>query len=99
MKRLLTVLYSSFSCCGKKKTEMAVAVEGGTMIVMITDTVGHQDATTHLVVVEGGHHQDVSIRLVVVEEVLEEIGLTLLMEEAQREGPREGINPVRGGSR
>lgn len=72
---------------------MAVAVEGGTMIVMITDTVGHQDATTHLVVVEGGHHQDVSIHLV-VEEVLEEIGLTLLMEEAQREGPREGINLV-----
>ncbi|KAL0833412.1 hypothetical protein Bca101_085301 [Brassica carinata] len=59
---------------------------------------GHQDATIHLVVVEGGHHQDVSIHLV-VEEVLEEIGLTLLMEEAQREGPREGINPVRGGSR
>ena len=73
---------------------MAVAVEGGTVIVMVTDIVGHQDATIHLVVVEGGHHQDVSIHLVAVEEVLEEIGLTLLVEEAQREGPREGINLV-----
>lgn len=78
---------------------MAVAVEGGTMIVMIMDTVGRQDVTIHLVVVEGGH-QDVSIHLAVVEEVLKEIDLTLLMEEeAQREGLREGINPVCGGSR
>jgi hypothetical protein len=68
-----------------KKIEKAVAVEGGTMIVMITETVGHQDATIHLVMKEG----------------LEEIGLTLLMEEAQREdqreglrGQREGMNPV-----
>ncbi|CAG7886219.1 unnamed protein product, partial [Brassica rapa] len=88
-----------FMCFVLSSTEMAVAVEGGTVIVIVTDTVGHQDATIHLVVVEGGHHQDVSIHLVAVEEVLEEIGLTLLMEEAQREGPREGINPVRGGSR
>ncbi|CAH2076585.1 unnamed protein product, partial [Thlaspi arvense] len=74
-----------------KKTEKAVAVEGGTTIVMIMDTVGHQDATIHLAM-QGGH-QDVTIHLV-VGEVLEEIGLTLLMEEAQREGQREGINLV-----
>ena len=55
---------------------------------MILDTVGHhQDATYHLVIMEGGH-------LVIMEEALEEIGLTLLVEEAQREGPREGINLV-----
>lgn len=55
------------------------------MIVMIIETVGHQDATIHLVTKEG----------------LEEIGLTLLMEEAQKEdqregrrGQREGMNPV-----
>lgn len=62
-----------FLCC-VKKTEKAIAVEGGTMIVMIIETVGRQDATIHLVMKEG----------------LEEIGLTLLMEEAQREGQREG---------
>lgn len=63
------------------------------MIVMIMGTVGRQDVTIHLVVVEGGH-QDVSIHLVVVvEEVLEEIDLTLLMEE---EAQREGIKPVCG---
>lgn len=67
-----------------EKTEIAVAVEGSTMIVMILDIVGHQDVTSHLVIMEGGH--------LVVEEALEEIGLTLLVEEAQREGPREGIN-------
>lgn len=79
---------------------MAVAVEGDIMIVMIMDTVGHQDVIIHLVVVVEGGHQDVSIHLVVVAEVLEEIDLTLLMEEeAQREGLREGINPVCGGSR
>ncbi|KAH0915680.1 hypothetical protein HID58_030126 [Brassica napus] len=71
-----------------ERTEIAVAVEGGTTIVMILDTVGHhQDATYHLVIMEGGH-------LVIMEEALEEIGLTLLVEEAQREGPREGINLV-----
>lgn len=49
------------------------------MTVMIMDLEGHQDATIHLV----------------VEEVLGEIGLTLLMEEeALREGQREGISPV-----
>lgn len=61
-------------------TEKSVAVEEGTTIVMITD-------------IEGHHHQDVIIHLV-VEEALGEIGLTLLMEEAPREGQREGINPV-----
>ncbi|KAL0679292.1 hypothetical protein Bca4012_007273 [Brassica carinata] len=71
-----------------ERTEIAVAVEGGTTIVMILDTVGHhQDATYHLVIMEGGH-------LVIMEEALEEIGLTLLVEEARREGPREG--PYRG---
>lgn len=34
-----------------EKTERAVVMEGGTLM----DTVGHQDATFHLVVLEGGH--------------------------------------------
>ncbi|KAL0790937.1 hypothetical protein Bca101_007183 [Brassica carinata] len=72
----------------KSSRDNAVAVEGGTTIVMILDTVGHhQDATYHLVIMEGGH-------LVIMEEALEEIGLTLLVEEARREGPREGAHDL-----